>query len=960
MVFVTLMLVVSAIIATVQYIDSSRERVAAAEQSFAAAEIAISAHLSDIFRPAEMATEVVGQNPVMLAPTTQTRLAFRELLARFLGANPAFASVFVGYGDGDFVLMRPLRGAEERERFEAPDQAAFLVQAIERPEPAVFIFYDAGLEELSRRTADDFTSYDPRTRPWYQQAMASADWVRTMPYVFFTTGEVGTTIAHRGRGDAVAGVDVTLASLGQAMARLRPVRGAEIALVDANGLLIAHADLDRVAVPNPDDDGRLLLTDMNAPANAVLTAALSADRLDSGHLDSFAMADGTPYRSLVVPIDSGGDEDYNLVLAVREGDLFAAARAAARQSIVILAAIMAVAVVITIVVARHISRPLVRLAEDVGAIRRFDFSSTPMPRFRILEIDQLAQAVAGMKEVIRRFLDISTTIAAEPDLDRLLELLLDEIIETTRTGSGVLYLASEDGTGLVPYGARLAGARAAPLPAGPVALSRGDVLLVRAIADENALGGPASPAELEALGLAEHCAAMDVVPRHLLATPLFNRSHDLIGVLLLCTAQAPDESLVRFTEKLSGSAAIAVETRQLIAAQRQLFESLLQLIAQAIDAKSPYTGGHCARVPELTKLLAGAADRATEGPYAEFRLNADDWEAIHVAAWLHDCGKVTTPEYVVDKATKLETIHDRIHEIRMRFEVLKREAVIAHLRTVIAEGYDSPERDAALQARLAQIDDDFAFVAACNIGGEAMSDENIVRLNDLARQTWTRTLDDRLGISHPEAQRLADTPTAALPVAEPLLADKPEHVIARPEAEKLAPDNPWGFRVDVHEALYNRGELYNLSIRRGTLTAEDRYKINEHMIQTIKMLDSLPFPHYLRSVPELAGGHHEKMDGTGYPKRLTAEQMSPVARMMAIADIFEALTAADRPYKKAKTLSEALRIMGFMVKDRHIDAELFDLFLTSGVWRAYADRFLAPEQIDAVDIETFRPPQAAA
>jgi HD-GYP domain-containing protein (c-di-GMP phosphodiesterase class II) len=166
-------------------------------------------------------------------------------------------------------------------------------------------------------------------------------------------------------------------------------------------------------------------------------------------------------------------------------------------------------------------------------------------------------------------------------------------------------------------------------------------------------------------------------------------------------------------------------------------------------------------------------------------------------------------------------------------------------------------------------------------------------------------------------------------------------------------DNPWGFKLDIPEYKYNRGELYNLSVSKGTLSAEERYKINDHMTQTIMMLDKLPYPKHLRDVPKIAGGHHETMDGKGYPKRLTRDDMSMTARMMAIADIFEALTASDRPYKKAKTLSEAIRIMSFMRNDNHIDPDLFKLFLTSGIYKQYGEQFLAPEQLDDVDINKY-------
>ena len=380
-------------------------------------------------------------------------------------------------------------------------------------------------------------------------------------------------------------------------------------------------------------------------------------------------------------------------------------------------------------------------------------------------------------------------------------------------------------------------------------------------------------------------------------------------------------------------------------------EASIRMVAGAIDAQSPYTGGHCERVPELTFMLARAACAAADGPYAGFDLDTEQWEALHIAAWLHDCGKVTTPEYVVDKATKLETVNDRIHEIRTRFEVLKRDAEIAYWRSV-AQGGDEPALQARRDALLATLDEEFAFVATCNVGGEFLSPDKQARLREIGARHWQRTLDDRLGLSRDELAR-KPAQASTLPADETLLADKPEHRIARPEAERIPEDNRWGFRMDVPELLYNRGELHNLSISRGTLTAEERYKINEHMVQTIVMLGELPFPRHLRAVPEIAGGHHEKMDGTGYPKRLDRSQLSPLARMMAIADIFEALTAADRPYKPGKTLSEALSIMAKMRQDQHIDPELFELFLRSGVHHDYAQRFMRPEQVDAVRIEDY-------
>jgi HD-GYP domain-containing protein (c-di-GMP phosphodiesterase class II) len=451
-----------------------------------------------------------------------------------------------------------------------------------------------------------------------------------------------------------------------------------------------------------------------------------------------------------------------------------------------------------------------------------------------------------------------------------------------------------------------------------------------------------------------------------LTVPLKNHSEDVIGVLQLINATDPASGkVIAFSDEiqpliqaLASQAAVALTNQQLLEAQKDLLGSFIELIASAIDAKSPYTGGHCQRVPELTKMLARAACDSDAETFSAFDLTEDEWYELKIAAWLHDCGKVTTPEYVVDKATKLETIYDRIHEVRMRFEVLKRDAEIEYWKAVAAGG-DNESLKADLDRQLAELDDDFSFIAQCNVGGEFMSDDHIERVRTISRRTWVRTLDDRVGIAQGELDRKQRSPAVALPVREPLLADREGHIHLRDKNTELPEENCFGFRLDVPKHMYNWGEIYNLCIQRGTLTAEERFKINDHIVQTVIMLESLPFPRNLRRVPEYASGHHETMIGTGYPRRLRREDMSIPARIMAIADIFEALTASDRPYKKAKTLSESMRIMHFMKKDQHIDPELFDLFLSSGVWKTYAERFLEPEQIDEVDISEYLRPVAS-
>lgn len=440
---------------------------------------------------------------------------------------------------------------------------------------------------------------------------------------------------------------------------------------------------------------------------------------------------------------------------------------------------------------------------------------------------------------------------------------------------------------------------------------------------------------------------------------LINRKLDAQSVITAGTAHglvrpydAFDQSLI---EALASQAAVCVERTQLLEAQQQLIDSMITLLAGAIDAKSPYTGGHCARVPELALMLARAAEETREGPLADFRLGSEDaWREFRIGAWLHDCGKIVTPEYVVDKATKLETNYNRIHEVRTRFEVLLRDARIAWFEGVI-NGEDRDRLDAEYKRRAAQLQDDFAFVAECNLGGEFMGADKVERLRTIAGQTWQRHFDNTLGLAWEELSRHRELlPT--LPVEEPLLADKPWHVIPR-ESDQI-PDARYGFKMEVPVHLYNLGELHNLSVSRGTLTDEERYKINEHIVQTIIMLETLPFPSNLSRVAEYAGTHHETLDGKGYPRRLSADELSVPSRIMAIADIFEALTASDRPYKKAKTLSECITILAGFRDRKHIDADLFALFLRSGIYLSYADLYLLPEQIDEVDVESFLRPAA--
>src|SRR4051812_14757734 len=519
-------------------------------------------------------------------------------------------------------------------------------------------------------------------------------------------------------------------------------------------------------------------------------------------------------------------------------------------------------------------------------------------------------APSAEEDLVQRLEQLNTigaSLSAETDINRLLETILTAAKSITRADGGTLYRVTEEKSlrfeivrtsSLKFY---LGGTTGNPIPFYPVQLykdgkpNHANVSAYVALTGKTVNIEDAYKAEgFDFTGTRGFDSKTGYRSKSFLTVPMRNHEGEAIGVLQLINAQDPHTGEIvpfsssdqRLAESLASQAAVALTNRMLINQLESLFESFISLINGAIDEKSPYTGGHCQRVPMLTMLLAEAVNETKAGPLAEVNMSDKDRYELKIAGLLHDCGKVTTPVHVVDKATKLESIYDRVHLIDTRFEVLKRDLEIEALKGKITEKQ--------LRDGLRQMEEDRRFLHVCNIGGERMKDDDIAQVKRIAKYRWRD--------------------------------------------------------VSGHEADFlTEDELKNLTIRAGTLTDEERKIINHHIVATIKMLEALPWPKHLTNVPEYAGGHHERMDGKGYPKGLTREQMSVQARCMGIADIFEALTAKDRPYKKGKTLSESLEILGRMKENHHIDPDLFDVFVRRKVYRRYAEMFLDKEQIDDVD-----------
>lgn len=901
--------------------------------------------------------DLLVQTPITAARTLPARLASLSLFTTALQHEPSLSAIQAGYASGDYFIVRPLHSPFMKEKFAAPDQAAYVVDNITAGKDGrnrmLRLYFEAGLKEIARRELP-VTRYDPRRRDWYRLAMQADGISIGKPYLYYFIRKVGFTIGRKSEdGQAVVAADVTLESLSETIARHPVSPSAEVVLFGDNGKVLAYRDPTQLVIRK--DGDRFEMAGIDRLASPVLAhIAPELGRVDHRLTFRFGQRD---WLGTVRKLEAARNLNLYLAIVAPEDELLAEAFRISRQTTVITVLIILLSLPVAWLFAHKITRSLRTLSRETDLIRQLDFSQPVRTRSRIREIAELADGMDVMKDTINKFLRLITSLAGEQDFDRMLQRIARETLDASQADAVGVLLLSEDEQHLQATIWETADPEATP-PALPDIdiTARPENLFVQALSRKDVRLSGLTPQQADAVET-NLLTALHADRLQLAAFPLINRHDEVIGVLYVIYRQAAglsaDDGIgerLNFIRALSGFAAVSLETRMLLKSQKALLEAFIRLIASAIDAKSPYTGGHCQRVPELTRMLAAAASESDDPPFRDYHPGDEDWEAIHIASWLHDCGKVTTPEYVVDKSTKLETLYDRIHEIRTRFEVLKRDAQIDYWQAV-AEGGDREALRQELERQLAELDDDFAFVAECNEGGEFMAPERLERLRRIASRTWQRTLDNRLGVSWEEKQRMQRQPAAPLPVTETVLADRPEHIIHRNESERIPPDNPWGFRLDVPEYKFNRGELYNLSVERGTLTAEERYIINDHIVQTIIMLEQLPYPRHLREVPAIAGGHHEKMDGTGYPRKLRREDMSLTARMMAIADIFEALTASDRPYKKAKTLSEAIRIMCFMKQDQHIDPELFELFLRSGIYLEYAEKYLAPEQIDEVDLD---------
>ena len=534
----------------------------------------------------------------------------------------------------------------------------------------------------------------------------------------------------------------------------------------------------------------------------------------------------------------------------------------------------------------------------------------------------LKEKCAILEDRVKRLQEIGLALSTEDDINVIFELIMEEAKNITNADGRTLYMISDDGKTMKfeimatdSMNFAQGGTTGVEIKIPPMQLfdeegnpNHSSIVAYSANTGKTVNIKDAYKEEgFDFTGAKNFDKTSGYRTTSVLSVPLKNHENDIVGVIQLINAiDSKTGKTITFSddmqqqvESLASQGAVALTNKRLVAELKNLFESFIKLIATAIDKKSPYTGGHCERVPEIAMMLADAVEKTDSGKYKDFSMTEDERYELFIAAWLHDCGKVATPPHVVDKGMKLETITDRIEVMDTRFEVLKRDAEISMLKKQI-ELMQKGSVNGALESlktdldeQINQLSDDQTFIQKTNRGGEFMEEKDQQRVADIGNYKWNL------------------------------------------EGEEIT--------------LFDEKDVRNLQIPKGTLLPEEREIINDHIVITIDMLEKLPYPKNLRNVPEFAGGHHEKLDGTGYPKGLKDEDMSIQAKIMAIADIYEALTAADRPYKDGKKLSQAMRIMGFMKKDYEIDEDLFEIFVKNQVYKQYAEKYLGENQLDEVD-----------
>lgn len=891
----------------------------------------MNAHYSAAFT----AIGTFSKGKIVQAETIENRNNFLPELTHLLTEYTHVTSYAIYYPNEDVFSVTRINDLEMRERMGLQKDTIFVVT--HRNSNFVSI---KGLNSSLVFTENIDTSHTLAFDKQHQFYNAVQDKnIISEPSLLIGVNEPGITIYRASNNGAVVAAEVLLAGLRDSLTDTLTNESSIRVLYDDSKTVLAYSETSR-----SEPSSHMSLSSFEKLENPLVQFAIEQYRRD-GKLGIFEFEKERWFGEIITlkPLKSN---HVHLLMAAKASELFDQGGLIKRQTLFGSLLIFALMLPAIYLVSRSISKPIKMATQKAKEIQGFNFSTPINSQSYIKEIQDLNNAQIATQNTISRFISLTNNIAHEENLEALLELVCRDTISAAEANGVFLYLLDAENKCLVPKYVWWEGAIKADINrvlSSKVPTAESGQFIRQIFIEKKYHIFQASELPNLEVDWKDNQTSQVVI------IPLKDREGTVIGSFGVLyddgKAQAQYERFADYLDSLLGFSSVAIETNTMMAAQQALLDSFIKVIAGSLDKKSPYTGNHCQRVPILTEWLTLAAQESTLPSFAHFSLNSKEWQELKMASWLHDCGKITTPEYVVDKATKLETIYNRIHEVRMRFEVLKRDEEITNLKSLV-QAYPVGWRD-QLMEKCEQLNQDFEFVAQLNLGSEFVTQTDLDRLNEIASRTWTRTLSKQLGISSKEMNQY--TGKDEYPTEEKLLSDRPEHLIDWNHTDKF--DDRFTMKPTQYQA--NKGEVYNLGTQRGTLTEEERFIINDHIVQTIHILESLPFPRHMRNVAKIAGGHHEKINGEGYPMGLTGSEMPLTTKVMAIADIFEALTSSDRPYKKAKTLSESIKIMSFMVKDQHIDPDLFALFLSSGVYKRFANDYLQPEQIDEVNISDY-------
>jgi len=500
---------------------------------------------------------------------------------------------------------------------------------------------------------------------------------------------------------------------------------------------------------------------------------------------------------------------------------------------------------------------------------------------------------------LEELIKIGQALSAEHNISKLLDMILTKSMEFTSADGGSLYLLDENEEELnfkiiinKSLGTHLGGTSNLEVDWPAVPLYSGGEPNYHNVSAYSVLKNKVvnindvySIEEFDFSGSKEFDQQNNYYSKAMLVIPLRHYDDSIIGVIQLINPMDEKSGEIKtFTDQdeeiiqaLASQAAVSISNTKLISELRELLDSIIKMNASAIDKKSKFTGNHIARVASLTMIFARRLNRVNHGEFAEFEFSDEQLDELKVAAWMHDVGKIITPNYIINKSRKLEKPFDRLEYVKLKFELYKRKLIINTLKK-------DQDLDEDIEEKVSRIDSDLEFLSSLN-QNKVYPDEEIL--------------------------------------------DKLENMASR----EIKLD---GQKVDV----LTREEKKSLASKFGTLTPEEREVIEEHAKDTMNLLQHISYPEWLKQVPEIASGHHEKLDGSGYPRGLTGDQLMTQTKILAISDIFEALTAPDRKYRDAGLkFSKVIEIMNDMVEKNHIDGDLFQVFMEEKIYEDFFEKW---------------------